>query len=77
MRRNPLVAVEQFDRARGDACPDFLAQEAMGRRVVVLLDLDVVVEPDPAFLPRGKDVGLGRQRFERGIQERGGDGCRA
>ena len=28
-------------------------------------DLDVVVEPDPAFLPFGKDVGLSRQRFER------------
>ena len=29
------------------------------------LDLDVVVEPDPAFLPLGVDVGLGRQRLER------------
>ena len=65
MRRNPLAAVEQFDRARGDARPDLLAQQAMGRRVVVLVDLDVVVEPDPAFLPRGEDVGLGRQRLER------------
>jgi hypothetical protein len=31
----------------------------------VLPDLDVIVEPDPAFLPFGKDVGLGRQRLER------------
>ena len=31
----------------------------------MLLDLDVVVEPDPAFLPFGKDVGFGRQRLER------------
>ena len=65
MRRNPLAAVEQFDRARGDARPDLLAEQAMGRRVVVLVDLDVVVEPDPAFLPGGEDVGLGRQRLER------------
>ena len=32
----------------------------------MLLDLDVVIEPDPAFLPFGVDVGLGRQRLERG-----------
>jgi hypothetical protein len=31
----------------------------------VLVDLDVVVEPDPALLPLGEDVGLGRQRLER------------
>ena len=61
---NPLAAVENFDRARCDASPHLLAQEVMRRRVVVLVDLDVVVEPDPAFFPFGKDVGLGRQRLE-------------
>jgi hypothetical protein len=31
----------------------------------VLLDLDVVIEPDAALLPFGVHVGLGRQRLER------------
>ena len=64
MRGNALAAVEDFDRARRDACPNLLAQQLVRQRVVVLLDLDVVVEPDPAFLPFGEDVGLGRQRLE-------------
>ena len=45
--------------------PDLHAQQLVRHRVVVLPDLDVVVEPDPAFLPFGEDVGLGRQRLER------------
>ena len=64
MGRNALATVEDFDRARGDARPNRLAQQLVRHRVVVLLDLDVVVEPDPAFLPLGKNVGLGRQRLE-------------
>ena len=65
MRGNPLAAVEDFDRARGDARPHLLAQQLVRHRVIVLVDLDVVIEPDPAFLPFGKDVRLGRQRLER------------
>ena len=61
MGGNALAAVEDFDRARGDARPNLLAQQLVRHRVVVLLDLDVIVEPDPAFLPFGKDVRLGRQ----------------
>jgi hypothetical protein len=68
MRRDPLAAVEQFDRAHGDARPDPLAQQAMRRRVIVLVDLDVIVEPNRAFLPGGEDVGLGRQRLERRVR---------
>ena len=33
-------------------------------RVVVLVDLDVIVDPDPAFLPFSEQVRLGRQRLE-------------
>ena len=65
MRGNALAAVEHFDRACRDARPDLLTQQLVRYRVVVLVDLDVVVEPDPAFLPLGEDVGLGRQRLER------------
>lgn len=64
MGRNALAAVEDFDGARGDARPNRLAQQLVRHRVVVLLDLDVVIEPDPAFLPLGKNVGLRRQWLE-------------
>src|SRR5215813_15556593 len=60
MGRNALAAVEDFDRMRGDARPNRLAQQLVRHRVVVLLDLDVVIEPDLAFLPFGKNIGLGR-----------------
>src|ERR1700756_231383 len=64
MGRNALAAVEDFDRARSDARPNRLPQQLVRHRVVVLLDLDVVVEADPAFLPFSKNIGLGRQRLE-------------
>ena len=54
MRGNPLATVEQFDRAGGDARPDLLAQQAMGNRVVVLVDLDVVVEPNRKSISKPK-----------------------
>src|SRR5262249_40227849 len=65
MRGNALAAEEDLDRARRDTRPDLLAQQLVRHRVVVLVDLDVIVEPDPAFLPLGEDVELGRQRLER------------
>ena len=64
MRGNALAAVEDLDRASRDARPNLLAQQLVRHRVAVLLDLDVVVEPDPALLPFGEDVRLGRQRLE-------------
>jgi hypothetical protein len=48
--------MEDFDRARRDARPNLLAQQSVRHRVVVLVDLDVIVETDPAFFPFGKDV---------------------
>ena len=64
-RGNAIAAMENLDRTRRDARPELLAQQLVRHRVVVFGDLDVVVEPDPAFLPFDKDVGLNRQRFER------------
>src|SRR4051794_38166169 len=66
MRSNALAVVEDFDRARGDARPNFLTQQLVRDRVVVLVDFDVIIETDPALLPFGKDVWLNRQRLERG-----------
>jgi hypothetical protein len=61
---NALAAAEDFNRSCGHACPNCLAQQLVRHRVVVLLDLDVVVEPHPAFLALGENLGLGRQRLE-------------
>jgi hypothetical protein len=57
MRSNALAAVEDFDRARRDARPNLLAQQLVRHRVLMLVDLDVVVEPGPAFLPLAKVSG--------------------
>ena len=65
MGGDALAAMEQLDGARRDPRPHLLAEQLMRHRVVVLVDLDVVVEPEPAFLPLGVHVGLGRQRLER------------
>ena len=51
VRGDALAAMEHLDRARRDARPHLLAQQRVRHRVVVLLDLDVIVEPEPAFLP--------------------------
>ena len=65
MGGDALAAVKDLDRTRCDARPNLLAQQLVRNRVVVLVYLDVVVEPDPALLPFGEDIGLGRQRLER------------
>ena len=49
----------------GDPRLDLLAEQLVRHAVVVLGDLDMVVEADPAALPLGVFVGLGRQRPER------------
>ena len=51
--------------ACADANPHLLAQQLVRHGVVVLLDLDVVVEPELACLPLRIGVGFGRQRLER------------
>lgn len=48
-----LALVEDFDRSRRQPRPDFLAQQLVRHRVVMLLDLDVVIEADAALLPFG------------------------
>ena len=64
MGGNAPTAMKDLDRACGDARPNRLAQQLVRHRVVVLLDLDVIVEPDPALLPFGKEAKAGRQRLE-------------
>ena len=61
MARDPAASIEELDGARGDACADRLASQAVGDGVVVLVDLDVIVDADPAFLPLGIFINLRRQ----------------
>jgi hypothetical protein len=64
MRGNALAVVEDLDGPLGQARPDLLAQEPVGHRVVVAVDLDMVVEPDRALLPLRVDVRGGGQRLQ-------------
>ena len=51
--------------ALGDAGVELLADQPVRHRVVMPVDVDVIVEPDPARPPFGILVGLGRQRLQR------------
>ena len=46
MGGDAIAAMEQLDRARRDPRPQRLAQQRMRHRVVMLLDLDVIIEPE-------------------------------
>src|SRR5882672_726325 len=65
MAGDTLALVEQLDRTLGDARLELLAQQAVRHRVVMAVDVDVVVEADPALAPLGVDVGFDRQSGER------------
>ena len=65
MAGDPLAAMEDLDRGGGDPRLDLLADQLVRHAVVVLGDLDMVVEVDPAALPLGVFVGFGRQRLQR------------
>src|SRR6266540_7510713 len=67
MSCDPLAAMEDLDGACRDPYPHRLAQQRVRHRVVMPLDLDVVIEADPAFLPFRVEVGLDRQLLERGV----------
>ena len=60
MARGPTAAMEQFDRGRGDTCRDRLLDQAMGNGIVVFVDFDMIIDPDPTFLPFGVFIGLRR-----------------
>ena len=53
MHGDPLALMEQLDGGAGEAGIDRLAQEPVGRRVVVVVDLDVIVGRHRAALPFG------------------------
>ena len=62
MGRDQLAAMEDLHRLGRDARLHFFAQQPERHRIEVLLDLDVVVEVDPAALPVGIFIRCRRQR---------------
>ena len=61
MRGDPLALEKDLDSARRQPHLDLTTGEAVRDAVEVGLDLDVVVDADPAQPPFGKSVGLARQ----------------
>src|ERR1700692_2735515 len=57
MRGDPLTLVENLDGAGSEAHLDLGADEAMRDAVVMRLDLDVIVDADPADPPLGEHAG--------------------
>ena len=65
MRGDPLALMENLDGAGSEAHLDLGADEAMRDAVVVRLDLNVIVDADPAYPPLGEHVRAIRQGLER------------
>ena len=61
---DPLTLVEYLDGAGSEAHLDLGADEAMRDAVVMRLDLDVIVDADPADPPLGEHVRALRQVLE-------------
>ena len=57
MRRHPLAAEEYLDGLLGNPRLDLLMHEVVKDAVVMLGDLDVIIEVDPAALPLGISYG--------------------
>src|ERR1700751_4590121 len=65
MRRHPLAAEEDLDDLLGDASLNLLMHEVVRDAVVMLGDLDVIIEIDPAALSLGILVRFIRQGGQR------------
>ncbi len=61
-----FAVVENLDRPRREPDPDLLSQQAVRRRVVMLVHLDVAIEADSALLPFRENVGGRRQGSQGG-----------
>src|SRR5271165_1561773 len=59
-----LALVEDLDAAGGQARVDLGAGEAVGDGVIVRVDVDMIVDADPALAPLAVFVGFSRQRLE-------------
>ena len=65
MDGDALAFVENLDAADGQARLDLGAGEAVGDGIIVGVDVDVIVDADPADAPLAVFVSAVRQRLER------------
>ena len=65
MDGDALALVEDLDAAGGQARVDLGAGEPVGDGVVVPVDVDVIVDADPATAPLAVFISAVRQRFQR------------
>src|ERR1700751_6418197 len=65
MNGDALALMEDLDAASGQPRLDLGAGEAVGDRIIVGVDVDVIVDADPAHAPLAVFVGLTGQRLER------------
>ncbi len=64
MSGNPMPFEKDLSRGPRETNIHLFMDELIGNAVVVVIDLDVIIDIDPGFLPVGKDIGLSRERFE-------------
>ena len=69
MRGDPLALGEDLDGPTGQSDLDGFACEAIGHAVIMAIDVDVIIDADPAGAPLGEHIGLDRQRLQRGAVE--------
>jgi hypothetical protein len=65
MHRDAPALAKQLDCVGGDARVELLADQPVRHRVVVPVDVDVIIEIDPAQTPFGILIRVGRQRLQR------------
>jgi hypothetical protein len=65
MNGDALALMENLDAASGQPRLDLGAGEAVGDRIIVGVDVDVIVDADPPHAPLAVFVRLVRQRLER------------
>ena len=69
MRGDPLALGEDLDGPTGQPDLDGFAREAIGHAVIMAIDVDVIIDADPASAPFGEHIGLDRQRLQHGAVE--------
>src|SRR5438270_7318446 len=66
MSSDPLALQKDLNSARRQPHLDLAAGKAVGDAVEMAVELDMVIDADPANAPLGKAIGLSRQRVEIG-----------
>ncbi len=69
MGGDALTSGEHLDSARRQTDLDLILREAIGHAVIVAVDIDVIIDADPADAPFREHVGFDRQTLEHRLVE--------